>query len=179
MTIQRMFLRRDRRSWNNDHDCARRAGPLKRSWKATRRRLIRWLPICWKRLCDWGCGGNPLPARPDSRVATTLNEIALGSEVCVEIREQLIPVREEVKGACEILGLDPLYVANEGKLVAIVSAELTEPLLETMRANPFGREACIIGEVKSEPRGIVAMVTGFGGTRIVDMLAGEQLPRIC
>ncbi|HZE68350.1 MAG TPA: AIR synthase-related protein [Pyrinomonadaceae bacterium] len=112
-------------------------------------------------------------------VATTLNEIALGSEVCVEIREQLIPVREEVKGACEILGLDPLYVANEGKLVAIVSAELAEPLLETMRANPFGREACVIGEVRAEPRGIVAMVTGFGGTRIVDMLAGEQLPRIC
>jgi hydrogenase expression/formation protein HypE len=112
-------------------------------------------------------------------VATTLNEIALSSEVCIEIKEDLIPVREEVKGACEILGLDPLYVANEGKLVAIVSAEIAEPLVERMRENLYGRDACIIGEVKAEPQGIVAMRTGFGGTRIVDMLVGEQLPRIC
>jgi hydrogenase expression/formation protein HypE len=112
-------------------------------------------------------------------LATTLNEIALSSEVCIEINEELIPVREEVKGACEILGLDPLYVANEGKLVAIVSAEIAEPLLACMKDNPYGRDACIIGEVKSAPQGIVAMVTGFGGTRIVDMLVGEQLPRIC
>jgi len=112
-------------------------------------------------------------------VATTLNEIALSSEVYVEILENLIPVREEVHGACEILGLDPLYVANEGKLVAIVAPELAEPLVERMRRNPYGKHACIIGEVKTDPPGIVAMVTGFGGTRIVDMLAGEQLPRIC
>ncbi|HKO96403.1 MAG TPA: hydrogenase expression/formation protein HypE [Pyrinomonadaceae bacterium] len=112
-------------------------------------------------------------------VATTLNEIALSSEICIEIDEDLIPVREEVKGACEILGLDPLYVANEGKLVAIVSADLAEPLVDRMRKNRYGKGACIIGEVKAEPRGIVAMRTGFGGTRIVDMLAGEQLPRIC
>ena len=112
-------------------------------------------------------------------VATTLNEIALSSEVCIEIYEELIPVREEVKGACEILGLDPLYVANEGKLLAIASEELAEPLVARMRATLYGRDACIIGEVKAEPRGIVAMRTGFGGTRIVDMLVGEQLPRIC
>lgn len=112
-------------------------------------------------------------------VATTLNEIALSSEVCVQIYEDRIPVREEVKGACEILGLDPLYVANEGKLIAIVAGEIAESLVARMKQNPYGREACIIGEVKAEPRGIVAMVTGFGGTRIVDMLAGEQLPRIC
>lgn len=112
-------------------------------------------------------------------VATTLNEIALSSEVCIEIHEQLIPVREEVKGACEILGLDPLYVANEGRLIALVSAEIAEPLVVRMRENPYGRDACIIGEVKREPQGIVAMRTGFGGTRIVDMLVGEQLPRIC
>jgi hydrogenase expression/formation protein HypE len=112
-------------------------------------------------------------------VATTLNEIALSSEVCIEIREDLIPVREEVKGACEILGLDPLYVANEGKLLALVSSEAAEPLLRRMRENVYGRNACIIGEVKREPQGIVAMRTGFGGTRIVDMLVGEQLPRIC
>ena len=112
-------------------------------------------------------------------VATTLNEIALSSEVCIEIHEDRIPVREEVKGACEILGLDPLYVANEGRLIAIVSAEIAEPLVARMRENLYGRDACIIGEVKLEPQGIVAMRTGFGGTRIVDMLVGEQLPRIC
>lgn len=112
-------------------------------------------------------------------VATTLNEMALASQVCIQIYEDRIPVREEVKGACEILGLDPLYVANEGKLVAIVADEVSESILARMRENDYGRDACIIGEVKAEPQGIVAMVTGFGGTRIVDMLAGEQLPRIC
>ena len=112
-------------------------------------------------------------------LATTLNELALSAEVCIEIVEDLIPVREEVKGACEILGLDPLYVANEGKLVTIVSTDLAESLVECMRQNRYGREACIIGEVKAEPGGIVTMRTGFGGTRIVDMLVGEQLPRIC
>ncbi len=112
-------------------------------------------------------------------VATTLNEIALSSEVCIEIDEARIPVREEVKGACEILGLDPLYVANEGKLVAIVSPEVAESVVARMKQNIYGHDACIIGEVKAEPKGIVAMRTGFGGTRIVDMLVGEQLPRIC
>jgi len=112
-------------------------------------------------------------------LATTLNEIALSAEVCIEIKEELIPVREEVKGACEILGLDPLYVANEGKLVAIVSADLAEPLVSRMKQHRYGADACIIGEVKNEPQGIVSMRTGFGGTRIVDMLVGEQLPRIC
>lgn len=112
-------------------------------------------------------------------VATTLNEIALASEVCIEIQEDLIPVREEVKGACEILGLDPLYVANEGKLVAIVAADVAESMVARMKRCAYGRDACIIGEVKREPQGIVAMRTGFGGTRIVDMLVGEQLPRIC
>jgi hydrogenase expression/formation protein HypE len=112
-------------------------------------------------------------------VATTLNEIAMSSDVCIEIREDAIPVREEVKGACEILGLDPLYVANEGKLVAIVSAEIADKIMARMKENVYGRQACIIGEVKAEPQGIVAMTTGFGGTRIVDMLAGDQLPRIC
>jgi hydrogenase expression/formation protein HypE len=112
-------------------------------------------------------------------LATTLNEIALSAEVCVEIEEELIPVREEVKGACEILGLDPLYVANEGKLVAIVSADLAQSLVARMKQNRYGAGASIIGEVKAEPGGIVSMRTAFGGTRIVDMLVGEQLPRIC
>lgn len=111
--------------------------------------------------------------------ATTLNEISLSSEVCIEIDEDLIPLREEAKGACEILGLDPLYVANEGKLIAIVAPEIAESLVSRMRQSRYGHEACIIGEVKAEPRGIVSMRTGFGGTRIVDMLVGEQLPRIC
>ena len=111
--------------------------------------------------------------------ATTLNEISLSSEVCIEIDEALIPVREEAKGACEILGLDPLYVANEGKLIAVVSPEIAERLVDRMRQSRYGEAACIIGEVKAEPQGIVAMLTGFGGTRIVDMLVGEQLPRIC
>jgi hydrogenase expression/formation protein HypE len=112
-------------------------------------------------------------------VATTLNEIALSSEVCIEILEDNLPVREEVKGACEILGLDPLYVANEGKLIAIVAGDVAGRLVERMRKNPYGRDACVIGDVKAEPPGIVSMRTGFGGTRIVDMLVGEQLPRIC
>ena len=112
-------------------------------------------------------------------VATTLNEIALASEVCIEIEEERIPVREEVKGACEILGLDPLYVANEGKLIAIVGTDAADAVVARMREHVYGRDACIIGEVKAEPQGIVAMRTGFGGTRIVDMLVGEQLPRIC
>jgi hydrogenase expression/formation protein HypE len=111
--------------------------------------------------------------------ASTLNEIALSSEVCIEIDEELIPVREEVKGACEILGLDPLYVANEGKLIAIVAAEIADQLVARMKRTRHGSGACVIGEVKEEPRGIVAMRTGFGGTRIVDMLVSEQLPRIC
>lgn len=111
--------------------------------------------------------------------ATTLNEIALSSEVCIEIDEDSIPVREEAKGACEILGLDPLYVANEGKLIAVVAAESADKIVSRMRRNVYGVDACVIGEVKAEPQGIVAMRTGFGGTRIVDMLVGEQLPRIC
>ena len=112
-------------------------------------------------------------------VATTLNEIAMSSNIAIEIREELIPVRENVRGACEILGLDPLYVANEGKLVAIVAGEIAGAVLERMRGHEHGAGACFIGDVKAEPQGIVSMTTGFGGTRIVDMLAGDQLPRIC
>ena len=112
-------------------------------------------------------------------VATTLNEIALASEIHIRIVEEHIPVRDEVHGACEILGLDPLYVANEGKLIAVVSNEVADSLVTRMRENRLGSNACIIGEVLAEPAGIVSMVTGFGGTRIVDMLVGDQLPRIC
>jgi hydrogenase expression/formation protein HypE len=112
-------------------------------------------------------------------VATTLNEIALASEVCVQIDEARIPMREEVKGACEILGLDPLYVANEGKLIAVTTAEIADAVVAGLRKHPNGRDACVIGEVKAEPRGMVVLEICFGGARIVDMLVGEQAPRIC
>ena len=112
-------------------------------------------------------------------VATSLNEFAGASDVAIRIYEERVPVREEVHGACEILGLDPLYVANEGKLIAIVDAGIADRMVQRMRQHPLGCAACIIGEVLPEPRGIVSMVTRFGGTRIVDMLVGEQLPRIC
>jgi len=112
-------------------------------------------------------------------LATTLNELALQSQVGMVIRERAIPVRPEVNGACELLGLDPLYVANEGKLIAICAAEHAEPLLAAMRSHPKGRDAAIVGQVVDDAHHFVEMETAFGGSRIVDWLAGEQLPRIC
>ncbi|WP_428547375.1 hydrogenase expression/formation protein HypE [Profundibacter sp.] len=112
-------------------------------------------------------------------LAATLNEIAQASGVGMRLNEAAIPIRAEVDAACELLGLDPLYVANEGKLVAICPAEDTDRLFAAMRAHPLGRDAAIIGEVVEDDMGFVTMETGFGGTRIVDWLAGEQLPRIC
>ncbi len=112
-------------------------------------------------------------------VATVLNEIAMQSEVAVVIEEEKIPVREEVRGACELLGIDPLYVANEGKLLAVVAGEDAQAALAALREQPAGAEAAIIGEVRGEPKGLVLMRTAFGGTRVVDMLAGDPLPRIC
>lgn len=112
-------------------------------------------------------------------VSSTLNEIAAQSHVGIELDERSIPVREEVRGACELLGLDPLYVANEGKLVAIVASEATEALLAAMRRHPLGAEAQLIGKIKADSPGLVTMRTLLGTTRIVDMLAADQLPRIC
>jgi len=112
-------------------------------------------------------------------VATTLNEIAMQSNVGIVLFEDAIPVRDEVRGACELLGLDPLYIANEGKLLACVSPEQAENVLNAMRKNKYGKDACIIGEVTSHNPGKVLLKTTIGGTRIVDMLVGEQLPRIC
>jgi hydrogenase expression/formation protein HypE len=112
-------------------------------------------------------------------LGTALNEIAERSAVGVRIREDRIPMKPEVAGLCELLGLDPLYLANEGKLIAFVAPENAEAVLQAMRADPNGREAAIIGEVAAGPPGKVFMDTRIGGTRIVDMLAGEQLPRIC
>jgi hydrogenase expression/formation protein HypE len=112
-------------------------------------------------------------------VATVLNEFAQSSNVGIRINENDLPMRETVKGACEILGLDPLYLANEGKLIAIAPPAFAGELIETMRQHPAGRESAIIGEVTESPNGIVMLNTGFGGGRIVDLLVGEQLPRIC
>jgi len=112
-------------------------------------------------------------------LSSALNEIAAQSKVGIELIEQEIPVREEVRGACEMLGLDPLYVANEGKLVAIVPPDLADGLIATMRANPLGTNARIIGTVSERHPGLVTMRTDLGTTRIVDMLAADQLPRIC
>jgi len=95
------------------------------------------------------------------------------------LHEDQIPVRESVQGACEILGLDPLYVANEGKLVAIVTAEAADVVLKSMKDHPLGQDAKMIGEVVSEHPGMVRMETRVGGTRILDVMFGEQLPRIC
>jgi hydrogenase expression/formation protein HypE len=112
-------------------------------------------------------------------LATTLNEIAQQSGVGMMIEETEIPLRSQVAAACELLGLDPLYVANEGKLVAIVAPEAAESLLAVMRAHPLGQDAAVIGTVHADAHHFVQMQTAFGGRRIVDWLSGEQLPRIC
>jgi hydrogenase expression/formation protein HypE len=112
-------------------------------------------------------------------LATTLNEIAQQSGVGMMLDEAAIPVQPQVNAACEFLGLDPLYVANEGKLIAICAAEHADPLLAAMRAHPLGANAARIGSVHADPHRFVQMTTGFGGRRIVDWLSGEQLPRIC
>jgi hydrogenase expression/formation protein HypE len=112
-------------------------------------------------------------------VTSALTEIARAAGVGMQLREESIPISEEVKGACEILGLDPLYVANEGKLIAIVPAGVAGKLLAAMRGHELGDEAAIVGEVVADHAGYVTMKTRVGGTRVVDMLSGEQLPRIC
>ena len=112
-------------------------------------------------------------------LATTLNELAQQSGVGIRLIESAIPIRPQVGAACELLGLDPLYVANEGKLVAVCAAGEAERLLAVMRAHPLGREAALIGEVIADAHAFVQMQTAFGGARMVDWLAGEQLPRIC
>lgn len=112
-------------------------------------------------------------------IATVLNEFAQASDVCIRLKETALPVRDEVRGMCEILGLDPLYLANEGKVVAIVPAESADAVIEAMRAHPAGTHSAIVAEVTESPSSTVILTTLFGGERIVDMLVGEQLPRIC
>ena len=127
-------------------------------------------------------GGEDLHAMRDPTrggLASTLNEIARQAGVGFRLHEKAIPVKPGVAAACELLGLDPLYVANEGKLVAFVAPQSAAAVLDAMRAHPLGADAAIIGEAVADEHGFVQMITGFGGERIVDWLAGEQLPRIC
>jgi hydrogenase expression/formation protein HypE len=112
-------------------------------------------------------------------LGTTLNEIAGQSRVGIHIAEDRIPIKPDVAALCELLGFDPLYIANEGKLIAFVSPDHADAVLAVLRADALGRDACIIGEVVQEPAGRVTLRTRIGGSRIVDMLTGEQLPRIC
>jgi hydrogenase expression/formation protein HypE len=112
-------------------------------------------------------------------LGTVCNELARASDLTVVLDEAALPVRPAVGAACELLGIDPLYVANEGKFVAVVAPDEADAALEALRAEPLGRDAVAIGQIRTEPPGIVVLVTAFGGTRIVDMLVGDPLPRIC
>ena len=112
-------------------------------------------------------------------LATVLNEFAVSSKVGIRLQERALPLKPEVRGACEMLGLDVLYMANEGKLVAVVPHEAAAAVLAAMRAHPAGVASAVVGEVLAEPAGHVVLNTVFGGERVVDMLVGEQLPRIC
>ena len=112
-------------------------------------------------------------------MASTLNEIAKSAGVAIHLDERDLPIDEQVRGACELLGFDPLYVANEGKCIAIVAEHAASDALAAWRSHPLGRDAAIVGEVRESPRGIVQMRSSIGATRLVDMLSGEQLPRIC
>jgi hydrogenase expression/formation protein HypE len=112
-------------------------------------------------------------------LATALNELAEQAGVAVVLEEPALPLRPEVVGTCEILGIDPLYVASEGRLIAIVAEEAANDALAILRSHPLGAEAAIVGDVRAEPEGFVLLQTGFGGSRVVDMLVGDPLPRIC
>ena len=130
-------------------------------------------------LLDAGAGVRCLRDPTRGGLATVLNELALGAEVGIVLDEAALPVKGEVVAACEILGIDPLYVANEGKLVAVVSPESADTALAALRAHPLGRGAALVGRVEPEPAGLVVLDTAFGGRRVVDMLVGDPLPRIC
>jgi hydrogenase expression/formation protein HypE len=112
-------------------------------------------------------------------LSSALNELAAASNVGVVLDEAAVPLRPEVRGACEMLGLDPLYVANEGKLIAVVPPEDAGRVLGAMRAHPLGREAALVGSVVADHPGLVILRSRVGGERVVTLLAGEQLPRIC
>jgi hydrogenase expression/formation protein HypE len=127
------------------------------------------------------CGDGVRRMRDATRggVATVLNEVASDAGVAVVVEEDAIPVRPDVRGACELLGIDPLYVACEGRMVTIVSADVADAALAAMRSHPLGAEAAVVGRIKDDPPGLVLLKTAFGGTRICDLLVGDPLPRIC
>jgi hydrogenase expression/formation protein HypE len=112
-------------------------------------------------------------------VATALNELARDTNLGIVIAEDRVPLHDTVRGACELLGLDALHIANEGQFLAVIAAEYAEAALETLRRTPGGHEAEIIGEVREQPSCTVLSSTPYGGTRVVDMLVGDPLPRIC
>jgi hydrogenase expression/formation protein HypE len=112
-------------------------------------------------------------------VATALNELARETKLGIAIEEDAVPLRDEVRGACELLGLDPLHIANEGQVLAIVAESSAQRALEALRTVPGGERAACIGEVRQDPAGTVLAVTSYGGSRVIDMLVGDPLPRIC
>jgi hydrogenase expression/formation protein HypE len=112
-------------------------------------------------------------------VATSLNELARDARVCVYVFEECVPVRDQVRGACELLGLDPLHIANEGQFIAVVAPEQADAALDALRSISDGSDASIIGEIRAEPAATVLEATAYGGTRVIDMLVGDPLPRIC
>jgi hydrogenase expression/formation protein HypE len=112
-------------------------------------------------------------------VATVLSELARETGWSIAIDEERVPVRDEVRGACELLGLDPLHIANEGQFLAVVAPDAADAALDALRATPGGEEAVIVGEIRSDRSSLVTVVSSYGGSRIVDMLVGDPLPRIC
>ena len=132
-----------------------------------------------ERLLDAAPGVRGLRDATRGGVATICNEVARAAEVAVVVDEDAVPVRPEVRGACELLGIDPLYVACEGRLVAVVDGDQADAAMAALRSHPLGEGAAVIGRVRDDPPGLVLLKTSFGGTRIVDLLVGDPLPRIC
>jgi hydrogenase expression/formation protein HypE len=112
-------------------------------------------------------------------VATCLNELARDCDLCVAVFEERVPVHDGVRGACELLGLDPLHIANEGQFLAVVAHEYADAVLQSVRETPGGEQCLIIGEIREQPAATVLGITEYGGTRVIDMLVGDPLPRIC
>jgi len=136
-------------------------------------------PLVERMLDRAGTGIHTLRDATRGGVASVLNELAGTAATGIVVDGAAVPVKESVKGGCELLGLDPLYVANEGRFVAVVAAEVADDVLATMREHPLGREACAVGEVVADHPRVVRLRSGFGGSRVLDMISGEQLPRIC
>lgn len=137
------------------------------------------LPLVQSLVREAGAGVRWMRDPTRGGVATSLNELARDCGRGIVLFEEKIPVRDSVRGACELLGLDPLHIANEGQFLAIVSAEHADSALSALRATPGGEDAVVVGEIRDEPAGMVSVTTLYGGNRLVDMLVGDPLPRIC